>query len=173
MPPAGLSCPLLSTAPSCPNWPKAAKKKPSATSPAYEGQRQSSTSPHDRQYKSDGSNYPSPSRSHEQASRPLFSFNMVQPYTHQGGELRCMCRKSYLELIAFGGWGHQFHRVPRQMAHWRQVQSTNCRVLIGLQGGVDLEVRLRDVRQTERLKVCTGQFTLQASKFSVNVESPF
>ncbi|MEQ2157912.1 hypothetical protein GOODEAATRI_006715 [Goodea atripinnis] len=35
------------------------------------------------------------------------------------------------------------------MALWRQVESTNCEVLIGLRGGVDLELRLRDMRQTQ------------------------
>ena len=43
------------------------------------------------------------------------------------------------------------------MARWRQVQSTNCKVLIGLRGSVDLELRLRDMRQSERRKVCAGQ----------------
>lgn len=62
---------------------------------AYEGRRQSSTIPHDCQYKSDGSNYPSPSRGQEQAFRPLFNFNAVQPYyTLLGVELRCMSGES-------------------------------------------------------------------------------
>lgn len=43
------------------------------------------------------------------------------------------------------------------MARWRQVQSTNCKVLIGLRGGVDLELRLRDMSQSERRKVRAGQ----------------
>lgn len=69
-------------------------------------------------------------------------------------------REPYFELIASGRWGHQFQRVLRQMAHQRQVQSTNCKVLIGLWGGVDLE---KDVKPPEwqklfnlRLVACRG-----------------
>lgn len=70
-------------------------RKTSPYSPAYKGRRQSSTIPHDCQYKSDGSNYPSPSGGHEQAFRPLFNFNVVQPYyTLLGGELWCMSGES-------------------------------------------------------------------------------
>lgn len=70
-------------------------RKTSPDSPAYKGRRQSSTIPHDCQYKSDGSNYPSPSGGQKQASRPLFNFNVVQPYyTLLGGELQCMSRES-------------------------------------------------------------------------------
>lgn len=67
-------------------------------------------------------------------------------------------RESYLELIASGRWGHWFQRVPRQMAHWRQVQSTNCKVLIGRWGGLDLELKLRGMRKTERSE--RGEFLL-------------
>lgn len=140
------------------NLPSQATEKPQPRPPCYVGRRQSSTIPHGCRYKSDGSNYPSPSGGREQASHPPLQLQRSSTLLHSAGRRIAVHerRESYLELIASGRWGHQFHRVPRQMAHWRQVQSTNCKVLIGLQGGVDLELRLRDMRQTEWLKVCTG-----------------
>lgn len=52
------------------------------------------------------------------------------------------------------------------MAHWRLVQTTNCKVPIALQGCVDLELSQRDVRQTEQVKVCKGEKKIfHTSKF--------
>lgn len=86
-PPCVLSWPEMASSPK--------KEKNSSASCAHEGWRQSPKIPHDCKYKSDGSNYPSSSRGPERASRLLFNFDVVQPFsTQMGGELWCMSGQS-------------------------------------------------------------------------------
>jgi len=89
--------------------------------------------------KSAESKYPSPSGGHEHEllASPLQLQRSSTLLYSAGRRIAAHERREpYLELIASGRWGHQFHRVPRQMAHWRQVQSTNCKVLMGLRGAL-------------------------------------
>lgn len=72
-------------------------------------------------------------------SHPLFNFSCTSIILCSAGR-RIAGHESYLELIASGRWGHQFHCVTTQMAHRRHVRSANCKALIVLWGRIDPEL---------------------------------